>query len=393
MTLNCAIYCTVIDNFGDVGVCWRLARQLAEEYQLEVTLWVDDLVSFAKLAPHLDPQLHLQKLDKVTVSLWHPDVDPTPQAPLDLIIEGFGCRLPDQVLAIMVNQAQNGHAPLWINLEYLSAEPWINDCHAMQSTHPFAGLIQYFWFPGFTSESGGLLREADLIQRRIRYQADTQAQIEFWARLGIYDPEKFQRHISLFAYENPQITPLLNSLTIAPEPMLLLVPHSKALTMVEQWAQRPLVVGDRYQHGNLTIVVLPFLSHDDYDHLLWSCDLNIVRGEDSLVRAHWAAKPLLWHIYPQSEDAHLTKLDAYLELAQQDNTASSSWQDAMQRWNTPTLKPDSDPVHAWSTLLSDLPHWAENTSSWQSQLACQTDLTQRLMAFIAQKRNLPTSSR
>lgn len=394
MSLNCAIYCTVIDNFGDVGVCWRLARQLADEYQANVTLWVDDLASFAKLAPALDAHKALQRLGSITVRLWHATDHEVPDVPLDIIIEGFGCRLPDQVLAAMVSQAQYGVAPLWINLEYLTAESWISDCHMLQSTHPASGLIQYFWFPGFTLESGGLLREANLILRRTDFQQDELAQAKFWALLGIENAAYFQRRISLFAYENPQIAPLLDALAQDSVSTILLIPESKALAVAAEWAQRALFVGDRYQQGNLTLVVLPFLSHDQYDQLLWSCDLNLVRGEDSLVRAHWAAKPLLWHIYPQAEDAHLIKLDAYIELAQHGQTAQSTWQTAMRLWNTVQENlPERGLTDSWSRLLSDLPQWTRDTAIWQDQLARQTDLAQRLMAFIAQKTELPTSSR
>ncbi|HET9045379.1 MAG TPA: elongation factor P maturation arginine rhamnosyltransferase EarP, partial [Casimicrobiaceae bacterium] len=37
------VFCKVVDNFGDAGVCWRLARQLVAEHDLAVTLWIDVL--------------------------------------------------------------------------------------------------------------------------------------------------------------------------------------------------------------------------------------------------------------------------------------------------------------------------------------------------------------
>ncbi len=42
--ITCDIFCAVVDNYGDIGVCWRLARQLAHEHGMTVRLWVDDLV-------------------------------------------------------------------------------------------------------------------------------------------------------------------------------------------------------------------------------------------------------------------------------------------------------------------------------------------------------------
>ena len=66
--------------------------------------------------------------------------------------------------------------------------------------------------------------------------------------------------------------------------------------------------------GSLEVRVFPFLDQDQYDRLLWACDINLVRGEDSFVRGQWAARPLLWQIYPQQEGAHWPKLQAFLGL-------------------------------------------------------------------------------
>ena len=57
---------------------------------------------------------------------------------------------------------------------------------------------------------------------------------------------------------------------------------------------------------------LPWLTQADFDHLLWACDLNFVRGEDSLVRAAWAGAPFVWQVYPQHDGAHAAKVEALL---------------------------------------------------------------------------------
>ena len=79
------------------------------------------------------------------------------------------------------------------------------------------------------------------------------------------------------------------------------------------WTQAQ--VGRHFTAGALSVHFVPFVRREHYDELLWACDLNFVRGEDSFVRAHWASRPLVWQIYPQADDAHRAKLDAYLELA------------------------------------------------------------------------------
>ena len=78
-TCNCDIFCSVIDNYGDIGVCWRLARQLAHEHGLSVRLWTDDLASFARFCPEADAEAEIQRCKGVEVQLWSksfPDVQP-----------------------------------------------------------------------------------------------------------------------------------------------------------------------------------------------------------------------------------------------------------------------------------------------------------------------------
>ena len=387
--MYCAIFCNIIDNFGDIGVCWRLARQLAAEYQLNVNLFVDDLSSFSILAPQLQPELDIQPLDQITVHHWHPDV--YFDQPYDLIIEGFGCRLEDQLIDQMQQQASTGQPPLWINLEYMSAEPWVMDCHGMVSIHPATGLKQTFWFPSVSEQSGGLIREQCSLSERDQFQQDSEQQAEFWHSLGLSSAMQFPRKISLFSYENNAIVDLLTALAEGSIATLLLVPQSKSIPNIELWLQshlqlhKTLQIGDQISYQNLTIAVLPFLSHLQYDQLLWACDLNFIRGEDSCVRAQWAGKPFIWHIYPQDENAHLIKLQAWMDQVKQqvktDYLADfASWQTAMQAWNGNA--PSSPKL--WQQLLTDLSEWTNLMSDWRGFLAGQPDLASRLMNWVEQ---------
>jgi uncharacterized repeat protein (TIGR03837 family) len=79
---------------------------------------------------------------------------------------------------------------------------------------------------------------------------------------------------------------------------------------IPQYLLDLLKVKNNYQH--LHIIPYPFLSHDDFDDLLWSCNLNFVRGEDSWIRALWAGKPFIWQPYIQENNIHLIKLKAFL---------------------------------------------------------------------------------
>src|SRR3990167_4247188 len=113
------IFCTVIDNYGDIGVCWRLARQLAAEHGLAVRLWVEDLNSLQPLSPEVDPLREAQSCRGVEVRRWPADFPAT--YPADVVIETFACELPERYQAAM---AQREQKPVWINLEYLSAASW-----------------------------------------------------------------------------------------------------------------------------------------------------------------------------------------------------------------------------------------------------------------------------
>src|SRR5436190_18143119 len=122
------IFCKVVDNFGDAGVSWRLARQLVREHDIAVTLWIDALASLAKIAPDVDRVRDDQVHAGVRIRAW---TEPFCHFDLpDVVIEAFGCGLPQAYLDAMVAAPR---PPVWINLEYLSAEPWVESAHGLPS--------------------------------------------------------------------------------------------------------------------------------------------------------------------------------------------------------------------------------------------------------------------
>jgi uncharacterized repeat protein (TIGR03837 family) len=363
------IFCRVIDNYGDIGVCWRLARQLAIEYPLQVRLWVDDLTPLTQLWPGAT-MASRQHLEQVDVRQW-----PTPlrnfEAPADVVIEAFGCDLPDDYLAAMT---QRTSPPVWINLEYLSAEPWVESYHQMLSVHPQSGLKKTFFFPGFTAATGGLLCEQDLPVRQREFNAEGRR--AFLQQLSVADTG--QRLISLFGYENPAIGTLLDTWQQSAQPLTCFIPTGKILTSVNQHLGQSLTVGDRYQHGNLQLAILPFLAQTDYDRLLWLSDVNFVRGEDSFVRAQWAAKPFIWHIYPQEEQAHQAKLGAFLGryLQTAEPELASAVARLWQAWNN-----GESCAPAWNACMARYPQWLEHCQRWREELTSSRDLAGKLVQF------------
>lgn len=366
------IFCTVVDNFGDIGVTWRLARQLVAEHSVAVRLWVDDLRAFERLCPNIDINAAQQWQQGVEVRQWSTDWLPTEAA--DVVIAAFACQLPS---AYMEAMAEREKPPLWMNLDYLSAEDWVVGCHGLPSVK-YKNVQKFFFFPGFRKGTGGLLRESGLLERRRQFQQSPQAQREFLQGLGI-DRAPNALLISLFAYENTGLASWLDTMAADSTPTHLLVPEGRILGDVERWlGVDGLKAGAVHVRGALTVQVLPFIRQDQYDLLLWSCDFNAVRGEDSFVRAQWAGRPLLWHIYRQDEDIHLDKLDAFLALYTQglSEPAREAISGLWRAWNAGETMTDH-----WKSTRKHWPELEKHAETWCLEQALQADLAAALVQF------------
>jgi uncharacterized repeat protein (TIGR03837 family) len=304
-TMRWDIFCRVIDNYGDIGVCWRLACNLAQLGQ-SVRLWTDDASALSWIAPdavadvQVRPWTTFQKLQDIT--------------PGNVLIEAFGCQISPEFVAAYVDFIKtNGQKCLWINLEYLSAEPFARRCHGLPSpvmSGPGTGMTKYFFYPGFTADTGGLLREQDLLDRQARFD-----RADWLKRKGV--DWQGQRLVSLFCYEPPGLGVLLDVLATQEQPTFLLVTTGRACAAIQSEIERKNELYPLWNKDNkLLFFIIPSLTQDDFDHLLWACDVNFVRGEDSLVRALWAGKPSVWQLYPQDDGAHIEKLNAYLTWLQ-----------------------------------------------------------------------------
>lgn len=368
------IFCRVIDNFGDIGVCWRLARQLSHEHAITVRLWVDELDALSMIWPEAVNTLQ-QQIAGVTVLKWHPENYPIfLQNPANVIIEAFACDIPELYHAHI--QTLKTSAPAWINLDYLSAEAWVEDCHKMTSIDPSSGVRKTFFFPGFTSKTGGLLRESNITEEADNFEKN---RYEWLEHLGV-TPSFDALLISLFAYENTQVGSLLNAWRTSTRPIHCMVPQGRIMSSINQYLEE---IGEEpldFTHStrvlnSLTLQILPFLKQDDYDKLLWCMDINFVRGEDSFVRAQWAGKPFLWHIYRQEENAHIIKLNAFLDhyLDQSESELATAISSLWLGWNHETSVSTE-----WSNIFARLPEWQKHTLAWREQLLTQSDLAQQL---------------
>lgn len=351
------VFCKVIDNWGDLGVCWRLSADLARRGE-RVRLWVDQ--------PELLAWLAGQEFELVQVLMWNADSATVLSGlpPSDVVIEAFGCPLDDALLHTLA-----GQKPRWINLEYLSAEPYVARQHGLLSPvlhGPGRGMTKHFYFPGFTPDTGGLLREPGLEQWQQEFdRAD-------WLKSAGVDTCD-TRVVSLFCYEPGPLRLLLTHLAADPAPTTLLVTAGRSRSAVE--ALLPGLDGahpcgvDHWTFGSLRVCFLPLLSQSSYDHLLWASDLNFVRGEDSVVRAIWAGKPFVWNIYPQDDDAHVPKLEAFLGIM----GAGTSLKEAHRAWNG---------VAGFDWPELDLQAWAQEAQAMRARALAGSDLVTRLFRFL-----------
>ncbi len=350
------LFCHVVDNFGDVGVCWRLAADLAEHGE-GVRLWIDDPSALAWMAPggHVG----------VEVLPWRHAQGPASVHPADVVVEAFGCNPPQTFVAGM---ARTSKPPVWINLEYLSAEDYVERSHGLPSplsSGPGAGLVKWFYYPGFTPATGGLLRERGLIRRLEALDAPA------WLAAHGAMPAHGERVVSLFCYENPRLSDLLDELAHAPT-LLLVAAGTPA-------AQVRAALGDGLARGSLRAHLLPFMPQPEYDELLAVSDLNFVRGEDSFVRAQWAAKPFVWQIYPQFDGAHAAKLNAFLDrfVEAAPPALVTELRCTWDAWNG---------APASSCPLPHLAAWRIHARRWRDRLLAQRPLTEQLIGFARERR-------
>lgn len=367
------LFCKVVDNYGDAGVCWRIARQLAHEHSVPVRLWIDQPATLQALHPGFNAGQSQQFLDGVDVRDWS-RLSPAPGSTA-VVVEAFGCGLPDAYVSAMATQAK---PPLWIVLDYLSAEPWVDTHHGLASPHPALGLPRWYFYPGFTPATGGLPREQDLLARRDAFDEDRRK--AFWQHLGFTVPDRQALVMSLFAYADAPVADWLGALSADGAPTVVAVPAGAVLAAVQAFfGHQP---GPVWRRRELEVRQIPFLPQAAYDELLWACDINFVRGEDSFVRAQWAAKPMIWQPYRQDDGAHQRKLEAFLQRYGADLEPSA--RAAVTAFAT-TWSAGEQVGALWPALRAHRGEWTGHALSWAAKLAGLGELSTQLVEFVRNK--------
>jgi len=278
------IFCEVIDNYGDVGVAYRLARE------------------FKRIYPNKRLRFFINKTEEINLIKKSNDIEIIAYEDIskiedsaDLIIETFACEIPKEYMDKALRSSK-----LIINLEYFSAEDWVDDFHLQES---FLGgsLKKYFFIPGLSKKSGGILLDNEFLERKKQVEENREYYLE---KFKI--KEKYDLIGSVFSYEK-NFDSLINELKKLDKKVLLLILSEKTQKNFIKYFD------NSNNYDKIKAVKLPFFTYDKYEELLSLCDFNLVRGEDSFVRALLLGKPFLWHIYPQKENIHIQKLNSFLE--------------------------------------------------------------------------------
>lgn len=396
------IWCRVIDNFGDAGVTWRLARRL-RDLGLAVRLVVDRPDVLAKLVPELDSDQAESVVRGIAVARWDDRAacaaevlkelesrsgDASKEegklcAPegafarsaSDLTIEAFGCRLPEAVEALLARSREarvarglpaDGSGFLYMNLDYLSAEDWVEACHDVWGLHPNLPLRKLWYFPGFTARTGGLLIEEDLREETENFASRRD---DLLRALGA-KPER--PALFLFAYPVNALARLADGIAAAAEtePLTVLAAPGAAGDEIERLLQG---------RAGVDVCRTPFVPQEAFDDLLRASDAVVIRGEDSFVRAQLAGKSLLWATYPTEDNAHLIKMDAWLArvvpvLAETDPESARILETANREWLSGEL--ETETFAAWWRSRGAI---ERGMARWRDRLFAHGDLARRIV--------------
>jgi len=371
------IFCKIVDNYGDIGICWRLAQQLTQEYAINVRLFIDEMSVARRIIPTLDINKSQQTIHQVQIVTWASiDTDQIMATGADVVIETFGCELPAQYLQQLSSKT------VWLNLEYLSAEAWVSGFHAKPSQHPTLPLTKYYFFPGFFEDTGGLIREKDLIKQRETFISSQEIQNSFWQRITGKNISTQDIKLSLFCYPQAPIKKLIEDLQATNQGISIFIPFGSTIKEVSNiFTEFKQNIGEVYQKNNLSIYVVPFLSQDDYDYLLWACDLNFVRGEDSWIRAIWAGKPFVWQPYIQTDNVHLNKLNAFLKFYTRNASEETGILITQANLSWSGYGEINTSHGIWPQLIDQLSSLAQHSKQQATTLTNQPDLATKLVIF------------
>lgn len=302
------IFCEIIDNYGDIGVVYRTAKELQKIFpESKIRVFLNRLDEFKKINSQVIdlPSQNIDGIEYITFDYLRDNANELLTA--QVIIEAFGCQIPEEYMEIAYDNSE-----LLINLEYLSAEDWIEDFHLQSSPLGRGKLKKVFFMPGFTEKSGGVIADSNYLERIQRVLENK----EFYEKKYLSDIEDRENKIvgTLFSYEK-NFTPLLEDLKKLDKDVVILAMGEKTQDSLRKILKNFSIEDFRnsLKYGKIEIRFLNFLNQEEYEELINIVDFNFVRGEDSFIRAVLTGKPYMWHIYCQEEYAHMDKIEGFLD--------------------------------------------------------------------------------
>ena len=261
--MHITVLCKVVDNYGDIGVCWRMSRRLKKiAPQNTISLVVDDFETFSVIASEAKQSKVLEGVelfDWNNETLCHDIFAANDGERLSFILECFQCGRPDWMEKILFEEKLERTVQI-IMIDYLTAEKYAEDFHCLKSLTRSAKVQKVNFMPGFTAATGGLIIDDE------------------WKELPVYNKDG---PVLVFTYT------MGTGLLEAPGSLSL----SKGLQLKQ----------------------LPYLNQPDWDKMMRQCSALIIRGEESMSRACLSGIPFIWQAYPQTEEYHLVKVKALLE--------------------------------------------------------------------------------
>ncbi|CAM4223739.1 elongation factor P maturation arginine rhamnosyltransferase EarP [Treponema peruense] len=313
--LDITILCRVVDNYGDIGFVYRLARELSSLSSIEKTqirLIVSDLKSFNAMAlpPGISTSLAVQNYNGWKVIDWNACAEGKcefTEHPPKIILECFQCGRPEWLDEILFS-AQTTQTVQIVNVEYLTAEDWADDFHLLKSGTRSALVKKINFMPGFTKKTGGLVLDKNFVSCVHSKTAALECLKKYASKKTvalIEDTNLFRviafsyernfeneaRALSEFAKNSGRKVQVLLA------PGLGNAPFKKAAAAFK----------------NISVYDLEYLPQLAWDALLTLADFSFIRGEDSFSRACLSGIPFVWHAYPQEEEFQLVKADAVLK--------------------------------------------------------------------------------
>lgn len=377
------LLCRVVDNFGDIGFVFRLAKSITEKSpETKITLICSDLKSFSLMENKIQADMKIQTVEYKKSSWlvldWNLCEDDLKELKsgkwnfddnFPLILECFQCGRPLWLEEILFCNENNKIHHI-LNIEYLTAEDYAEDFHLLKSYTRSSNVKKVFFMPGFTPKTAGLVIDENFL---------------------ILSKENHLKNenvfkISLFSYER-DCTDIFDALTEFQEKIRAEVNKNFCVEVYAAQGKSLSFAQDAWNKTGKKISFFPqkFMSQTEYDKLLLSMDINFVRGEETLARACLCSKPFLWQAYIQDENYQLVKVNALLDRIRK-FFPEESWiciKKLFLDYNTPHSRLQKENLlflfgETYSGKLT------ENFKGFSDELFSQGELTENLLDYIEQ---------